>query len=160
ELREHAVTHHLHWVEDELNNTTDYMRNFIRHEIMTTIKTRWPTVTNTLARVAEHCAEAQQLLDEVAIHHLKNVQGSKPDTLSVKGLLQLNISQQKLVLRSWISQAGFQAPSAAKLEQIQNNLLKARGDRNPIVTWGPAEVRRYRDDIYLMPCIISPDNKQ
>src|SRR3990167_7215737 len=145
ELENYAKQQSLIWIDDESNLNTNLTRNFIRHEILAKLKTRWPTVTQTLSRSAMHCAELQTLLEEITLDDLKQVQGSIENTLSVKKILAFDIKKQKLMLRAWIYQAGFTLPSAKKCESICTNVLMAKKDRAPCVQWKDVEVRRYRD---------------
>ncbi len=64
DLLVYAQQHSLSWIEDHSNFDLRFNRNFIRHQVMPLLKQRWPALHKTLARVAAHSAEAQQLLDE------------------------------------------------------------------------------------------------
>jgi tRNA(Ile)-lysidine synthase len=148
-LEEYAKTHGLQWIEDESNQVTSLTRNFIRHDILAPLKTRWPNVTVTLARSAAHCAEAQALLEEYVVTDWKKVSGSKQNTLSVQKLLELSPARQRLILRGWIEQQGFLLPEAKTLNAILEDVLYAAWDRMPKIHWQGAELRRYRDDLFL-----------
>src|SRR5258708_5133788 len=82
---------------------------------------RWPNVHKTLARSARHCAEAKSLLEEFVSALSLEAKGTKEHTLSVSRLLALTPARQRLVLRSWIYQAGFALPGTAKLQTILRN---------------------------------------
>jgi tRNA(Ile)-lysidine synthase len=159
-LRAYAEMEKLVWIEDELNTDPRYSRNFVRQTILPLLKQRWPTVTATMARSAEHCAEAQFLLDSVASQDLTEVSGSRPKTLSVKRLLTFEAQRQRLILRAWFEQEQILLPSAVKLQQILSTVLVASGDSMPCVAWGGVELRRYRDDLYLLPALAPQDSKQ
>jgi tRNA(Ile)-lysidine synthase len=150
ELLAHAEARQLAWVEDESNADVKMTRNFIRHDVMSLLKTRWPNVESVLSRSAAHCAEAQVLLEEMASEKLLQISGSKPDTLSVTKLLELSEAWQRLLLRAWIEQHGFSLPDTNKILSIQSSVLRAAQDRMPCVTWQGAEVRRHRDDLHIM----------
>lgn len=150
QLVSYAEERQLSWVEDESNDDCALTRNFIRHDVMPVFKRRWPTVESTLARSAQHCAEAQSLLDEVANERLATVQGVASRTLSVSKLLSYSESWQRLLLRSWIIQSGFSLPPSTKLISIQKTILRSAQDKMPCVRWRGAEMRRYRDDIHLI----------
>jgi len=156
ELREYAVSHDLKWIEDESNFNLALTRNFIRHEVLSLLKSRWPNIENTLTRSAQHCAEAQGLLEETAREKLPLASGSQPDTLSAAKLNHFNPSWQRLLLRVWIEDCGFRLPDANKIYSIQESVLASAWDRTPCVSWEGAEVRRHRDDIYIISP--SPEN--
>jgi tRNA(Ile)-lysidine synthase len=166
DLKQYAKEHQLHWIEDESNANTDFTRNFLRHDIMPLLKTRWPTVSKTLSRVASLCAETSEIIEEVAKKDLQESQ-QQPilqlsqqtnrvpsrlpnSTLSVKKLFELTPARQRQVLRAWISELGFPLPSALKLKQIQQDFLNARHDKLPHIQWKQVELRRYNHHLYLM----------
>jgi tRNA(Ile)-lysidine synthase len=160
ELKKYAETHQLKWIEDESNLELKFSRNFIRHEVMPILKKRWPSVAETFSRVAEHCAEAQQLINEIAREDLQNVIGSLANTLSVQKLSQLNSARQRQVLREWLENLNFPLPSAVKLQQIQRDMLGAREDKSPHFSWRGVSLRRYRDDLFALPDLQDHDVAQ
>lgn len=149
ELIAYATKHQLKWIEDESNANVSYSRNFIRHQIMPLLADRWSTVSKTLSRVAENCAEAQELLELFAQDDLVAAQGSVPNTLSVSYLKQLPPARGRLVLREWLRRQNLSAPSTKKMQQILKDMLFAGENKAPHVHWGKAELRRYRDDLYV-----------
>lgn len=151
QLTKFAEQHALQWIEDESNTNTHFTRNFLRHDIMPLLRKRWPEVSNTLARVAENCAQAQQILDDVAEQDLQTLQGSSANTLSITKLRDKDVVSQRHILRAWLNQLNFPLPSAVKLKQIQQDMLYAREDKLPHFSWRGIELRRYRDDLYAMP---------
>jgi len=151
QLEEYASAQGLKWIEDESNQQTALTRNYIRHELMGVLKTRWPTITDTIARSGAHCAETQALLEEYILADWKNAEGSQTNTLSVQKLLQLNPARQRQVLRYWIQHLSYPLPDTKKIIAIQQDVLTADWDRLPLVSWRDTELRRYRDDLFLMP---------
>lgn len=159
-LQEYASLQQLQWIDDESNNNLKFTRNFIRHEIISKLKSHWPTVTNALARSARMCAETQTLLEDLALPLYFDAHGTVAGTLSITKLLSMDIAKQRLILRMWIQRSGFVLPNEKKMMTIQNNLLLAGRDSCPCVEWGNVEVRRYRDDIYILNKLKSHCTKQ
>jgi tRNA(Ile)-lysidine synthase len=58
--------------------------------------------------------------------------------------------RQVNVLRWWIAEQGLGTPSTARLASILRDLVPARDDAQPVVTWPEGEVRRYRGRLYAM----------
>lgn len=143
-LHDYARQHGLTWVEDPSNAYTDYDRNFLRHEILPHLRTRWPAAGATLARAARHQAEAAQLLDELA-----EIDMPAGGSLAVTALLRLSASRRTNLLRRWLHVHGAPMPSAAVLERVDADLLHAAADAAPLVCWGEVRLRRYRDRLYL-----------
>lgn len=152
ELKKYADTHHLNWINDESNLDTQFTRNFLRHDVLPILEKRWPSVAKTLSRVAENCAQAQEILDEIAQQDLAAVL-SQNHIISISKLLTLTPARQRNTLRAWFKQLHFPIPSAIKLQQIQQDMLHAREDKAPHFSWSGIELRRYRDDLYAMSCL-------
>lgn len=159
QLHQYALEYALKWVEDKSNQDLRFDRNFLRQEVIPLLVQRWPALSRTLSRSARHCAEAQQLIDGIAIDDLKKVE--QPEgTLSVQGLIELSAPQCRAVLRAWIQREGHQLPDTQHLDRIQKEMLQAAADRNPLVGWAGCELRRYRDQLFLMPSLIPHNSKQ
>jgi tRNA(Ile)-lysidine synthase len=150
-LDEYAQTNELVWVEDLSNQETGFDRNYLRREVMPLLTERWPSMGRTLARSARHCAEAQGLIDEIAGRDLQRLLGPEGDTLSLTGLMSLPAPRGRAVLRAWIRGAGFQLPDTARLDRILTEMGGAAPERNPLIHWPGVEVRRYRNQLYIMP---------
>lgn len=148
-----ARSQQLQWIEDDSNEKTLFARNYLRHQILPVMEARWPAAVTTISRSAQHCADAEQLLTELATESLAQISGTKPNTLSISRLLSLSEAKQRWLLRLWIHQQGYRLPSQKKLATIFKSVLPAAWDKMPIVTWSHCVLRRYRDDLYLSaPC--------
>ena len=66
-------------------------------------------------------------------------------------LRALPSERQRNVIRYVVRELGLPAPPATQLRSIVGDLLPARGDAQPLVQWKGAEVRRYRDQVYVLP---------
>lgn len=151
----YACEHKLKWIEDESNQNIDFSRNYVRQTLFPLLKKRWPAVSDTLARVAEHCAEAQRFIDLAMDEHLANMQ--RGSGLSISALLTLSQTVQRHVLRRWFTHLHFPIPSAVKMQQIQQSLLLAAEDKMPHIMWGHVELRRYQDVLYAMEKLLMHD---
>ncbi len=153
ELRDYAEDHKLRWVEDPSNAETGFDRNY---RVLPLLAERWPAYARTLSRSARHCAEAQGLIDHLAERDFSRVRGGRPATLSVSALVALDAPLCRALLRRWIRERGFSAASSRRLDRIIHELLGAAPDRSPVVEWPGAEVRRYRDDLFLLTPLSEP----
>jgi tRNA(Ile)-lysidine synthase len=160
QLHEYAKAHDLQWIEDESNANSVFARNFMRHSILPVLQQRWPAISKTLARSAANCAEAQNLLDEMAAQDVLAAQGSTPDTLSVSSILMLSAPRQRLALRFWLRSLGFAVPGTLKLQQIQQDMLLARQDRQPRVEWTDVVLRRHGNDLIAANPLVAHDVTQ
>lgn len=160
DILQYALSEKLQWIEDESNSNKNFSRNYLRHHIMPVLKQRWPATNAALSRSAAHCAETQILLAEYGLMLTENVKGRVAGTLSVSGLQTLTVLQQKLALRTWIESAGFPPPNVKKIDSILRDVLTADWDRVPCVAWGEVELRRHRDDVYIMQALSAHDVTQ
>lgn len=151
DLLAYAQQHRLTWIEDPSNSDLRFGRNLIRHQVIPLLKQSWPTLNKTLARVAAHSAEAQQLLDERAQEDYQLVRGEQTHQLSIPKLLTLSPARQRNCLRYWFTQQSFLLPSQQQLQQILA-LLHSKPDAMPQVSWGSVQVRRYRSQLYALTC--------
>ena len=132
-VREQGLT----WVEDDTNVDEGLDRNYLRLRILPLIRARWPGAATAVARSARHAAEAQSLLDTLA---LADVDRSRyGESLSAKSLRALAPDRRRNALRFWITRTGFLAPDTRRLEELAGPVLDARPDANPFVTWGEGE---------------------
>jgi len=146
ELEAWARAQGLAWLEDPSNADPRFDRNYLRLEILPRLRARWPAAAATVARVAEQAAEALDVADEVAEADLYAlVEG---ETLILDPLERLPVARQRLALRAWLRSRKVAVPSAATLEALRRDMLRAEDDRLPVTRWPGAVVRRYRGRLY------------
>jgi len=152
ELQEYAkqtlLQNRLAWIDDESNSDTRFDRNFLRHEIMPKLKSRFPGMAITLSRSAGLCAEAAELLESMATDDLTQVQFDD-GSFSVSGLQSLGEVRARNLLHQCCRDRGLPTPSAAQLQCVWDEVIGASKDGEPVVSWTGGEVRRYRDALFL-----------
>lgn len=127
-LQDYAIGHQIQWCDDESNNNTYYERNFVRHELMPILETRYSAIKSVLARNAAHLAEANNLLNVLAAIDAENL--LTDNSLCLQGLTALEGSRAKNVLRWWFANNNLAMPSTEYLTEIINQLLNAKVDAN------------------------------
>ncbi|MDH5324767.1 MAG: tRNA lysidine(34) synthetase TilS [Gammaproteobacteria bacterium] len=147
QILDYAQQYQLRWVDDSSNEDCGFDRNYLRHQVIPLLKNRWPAMAKTLSRSAASCAEASRCLDEQGESDLQQV--TQGEGLSVKSLNRLSSHRLHNVLRFWIRSLGLTVPNQAVLHEVEN-LLRASVDAKPLVHWKGAELRRYRDTVYIM----------
>ena len=150
QLKSYSEQHGLSWIEDESNCDTGFNRNYLRHEIMPLLRQRWPSADATLARSANNCAEAAELIEVLAEQDYQQVKAEASTELLISNLLKLDKARLKNVLRYWIRLADLPLPSDKKLQHITSDVLHAAEDKTPLVHWSGAEVRRFNGRLYVM----------
>ena len=150
-IKAYAEQHELHWIDDPSNLDTRFDRNFLRREVVPALAKRWPGVVQRLGKSAELASEASALLNDLAQLDLANIAtGLKADKLDIDGLKSLSEKRQRNLLRYAVKQCGLPPPPATRLYQATQELIPAREDAQPLVAWPGAEIRRYRDKLYLL----------
>ncbi len=155
QLSQFADQHKLTPLNDPANSDMRFQRVFIRHDVLPLLRKRWPAVDRTLSRTAVNCARAVRLIDELAQQDLilaerkvSKVPLLPRTTLGADALNKLSQERVRNLLRYWIKKNGYRLPTERKLQEIVKQLLD-RTEGGGCVIWGEAELRRYRNDIFL-----------
>ncbi len=129
EIEAYARDHSLDWVDDESNCDAGLSRNFLRHQVLTVLATRFPAAERNLAQAAGRFAEADVLLGELALVDWRAA--ADGDALKLTKLRELSLPRLKNLLRYRLRQLGWHAPAAARLEEFSRQLRTAGADRHP-----------------------------
>ena len=126
-LRGWLLEHEIPFVDDPTNSDERYTRNRIRARLLPALAESFPQFRETFARSAQHAAQAQALLVEVAREDLTRV-GASP---AIAALQALSAPRQANVLRHWLLESHGATPSAAQLEQLLSQIAACttRGHR-------------------------------
>jgi tRNA(Ile)-lysidine synthase len=146
-LHEYALQHDIKWCDDESNDNTQYDRNFLRHEVIPVLESRFTSVKTVLARTASHMAEASELLEALAAQDAEKILSDS--SLCLQALGQLSAARAKNVLRWWFAQNGLAMPAAEHLNEIVEQLLNARKDADLNIKLQHLYLRKYQQRAYL-----------
>ena len=147
DLRALVESRGLGWIEDPHNQSPRYARAWLRSRLMPSLQQRWPEVERQLAAAAGRCAEAAELLDELAAALLPGL--TRDDGgLSIIGLLGLSTAKRRLVLRHWLAQLDLPPAYDETFRHLDREVLTVRADAEPLLRWPGGEFRRYRDALY------------
>jgi len=161
DLVAYAGQYKLQWVDDESNADTAFDRNFIRHVLMPTFSERYASITKTLARSANHMAEANALLDELAALDASNVLDASYKTVNVNQLKLLSQARQSNLIRFWLTNNQIVVPSTVLLSQILQQLSSEKADAAiKVKVVESVHVMRYQGFAYLVaePVSLAPIN--
>ncbi|SMS00362.1 tRNA(Ile)-lysidine synthase [Vibrio mangrovi] len=154
DIEVYATSFQLTWVEDESNQDTRFDRNFIRHDVVPLLVSRWPDFPQAVQRSAELCASQEALLNEL-LQDLYLAALQTNHSLSVHHLLTCRESARAQILRMWLHQLGHPMPSRIQLSNIDHQVLQARADANPKLRFGEHEIRRFDGFLFCIP--VYPD---
>ncbi len=149
DLQAYAETNGLAWIEDPSNADRRFDRNFLRHEILPSLESRWPEAAKRLQRSSRIAGDAAALMDDLAAIDVKAI-SERNDRLRIDALSSLPVARQRNVLRYAIRQLELPTPSAAHVQRVLDEVVAAREDAEPVVRWTGVEIRRYRNHLYLL----------
>lgn len=149
DLEAYAAEHDIGYVDDPGNVDTEYDRNFLRHEVIPLLESRWQGAAARIRRSADLQREAGELLAALAELDGQAVSGDA-NRMHIPDVAALPEERQRNLLRHQLASLGLPLPGAAQLEQIVREVLPAREDAQPAVAWPGGQARRYRDKLYLM----------
>ena len=147
----------LNYVEDLSNNNTDFSRNFIRKEILPSIKRKWPSCASTISRSAQNLSELFKLNEDLAMIDIQR--------FLINNIYKLSVSVRSLdkyrcnnVIRYWISINNYRMPSAEQIHSIYSDVLNAGKDKVPFFLCSEYEIRRHNDYIEIMQPLTKHDS--
>jgi tRNA(Ile)-lysidine synthase len=136
-------------IDDPSNALLRHDRNYLRHEVLPPLRTRWPTMAGSVVRSAGHLGEALGLLEEMAVADLQDCALGR--AIRIEALRDLSVARRRNVLRHWIRMRGLPLPSTRKLIGLEQDLFSSDPDRMPSTTWRGANLRWHRGLLYSVP---------
>jgi tRNA(Ile)-lysidine synthase len=121
-LRDALRAHAEPFIDDPSNADLRFTRNRIRHRLSPAWAEAFDGYREALARSAAHAAQAQRLLDELAVIDLATT-GAPP---RIAALQALSRDRQANALRHWLRQAHGASPSAAQLAELLDQVQACR----------------------------------
>lgn len=162
ELEAYAVAQGLQWIEDESNRDTTFDRNFLRQKVVPVLAERWPDYAARVTHSAALCAETDQLAEILAAQDLEAVYERSARvgwSVALEPLMSLGLPRQANLLRHWAGRHQLAMPGHRIIETVLHELLPARQDAEPLVSWSGGELRRYQKHLYLLPPNFSTDSR-
>jgi len=148
ELCDYLRARGIDWLEDPANSDPRFDRSYLRREIVPRLLARWPAADRNAARTARHLAEGAGLLRQLAAADLDRCDAGE-GRLDAGRLRRLPRARQGNALRHWLRSGGCRAPDARHLDRLLEEVVSGPGEQ-PRLRLGEAEVRRYRDRLYLL----------
>ncbi|WWP00318.1 MAG: tRNA lysidine(34) synthetase TilS [Candidatus Dasytiphilus stammeri] len=144
-----ANQYNLCWINDNSNNDTYFDRNFLRVEVLSVLKNKWPHFCKAVTRSAKLCAYQEQLLHDLLTEHLQKI--TRDDgSLIIDDLHHHSEIKVYAILRQWLMNHKIMAPSFKIIQCIWREIICSRKDALACIRIGPNEIRRYHNAIYLL----------
>ncbi|PCI37739.1 MAG: tRNA lysidine(34) synthetase TilS [Thiotrichales bacterium] len=151
QLHEYAKAHKLQWIEDSSNDDLHFSRNYLRHKLMPVLQKKWPMANSMLARSAELLQESDKLLESYAALLLEKVLNKTFHALYIAKLKQFDNATRKLILKHWLSSQYNLQLTYKNFAYIENHILAAQVDAEPLLQIGNMQLRRYQNHLYCVP---------
>lgn len=111
------------FVEDPTNTDESLTRNRIRAKLLPALNTALPQFRDTFARSSRHAAQAQLLLNEVAVEDMQKLANpANQNRLNIQQLQQLSDARMGNALRFWLKTTHQTTPSTAQLTQLVDQI--------------------------------------
>uniref|UniRef100_UPI00105BA1D2 tRNA lysidine(34) synthetase TilS n=1 Tax=Cognatilysobacter segetis TaxID=2492394 RepID=UPI00105BA1D2 len=146
-LAHYAGAHRLEWVEDPSNVDTRFDRNFLRARVLPLLRERWPHADAALARSAQLCADAADLLahdDDALLRAARTVEGD----LDAATLREATPARRARVLRLWVAGLGLAPLPAQGVRAVEAMLAGLRDDAGARFDWHGATIRAWRGRLH------------
>lgn len=154
QLEQAATEIDLEFIQDPSNDSIDYDRNFLRHKVLPGLKLRWPQLLSRWQKNADLVAKSESLLNHYLDRDLSQcLTTNRQLNLDVWGLL-IEIKRPELIRRWVYNEIGFLL-NEWQLEKIQQDVIQAQSDANPIYSIQEHSLRRFRNHLY----IVSPSSE-
>ncbi len=144
ELLAYVQRHRLAVVEDPSNADPRFARNALRLHVMPALARIRSGYRKAAARSIDLVAEAAEVLQDLAREGLDAcTDGAPAGMLRLDRLAALPPVHRSLVLRAWITEAGLEAPSRARLAEALEQALGGGRDGRMLIRIGTRELRRH-----------------
>ena len=150
-IEAYAHQHQLTHIDDESNEDQRFARNYLRHSLLPAVEERWPGASVRLAALADELTQVKaQLSDSISGLTQSAVQtrpqwllGNRP-LLDSETLLTFKHRVRQQVVRCWLKQQNLPVPGRDMLEKVFTEVINARVDASPLLSWSGCELRRYQ----------------
>lgn len=137
----------LKWIDDPSNQDKAFDRGYLRHSLIPIIEERWPNFRATILKGIGRDEELRQSIESIAQNDLIDCQSSWG--LKSSGLFKLTNSRRDSLFRYWIAKEGFPQPTSGILRALYTDVLMAKPDSEPCISWSGCEIRRFKDNLVL-----------
>lgn len=145
-----AQSLNLSWVEDPANDSLDFDRNFIRHNVLPILTQRWPQTLPRFLNTQQHLTAAAHELQDLHNAHLAKIVAADGGLEIEPWLGCGNEALQLSLLRQWWCNLGEQAPSLQQLQQARRQVALSRPDAQGRVRLGQSDLRRFQNRLYCV----------
>ena len=150
EVLDHCARYQLRFRHDSSNESMDFTRNRIRHELLPVLQSYNPRIGQTLQRTAQQLSEDDAYLQQEASRLVQAL--AEETALNFKPLLTLHAAVRRRVLRQWLAQirGDLRRIGAAHLVALDEVMMSGEGG-SVIELPGGWQVQRQQHWLKLQP---------
>lgn len=148
QLRNYCKQQQLDFIEDASNNDLRFDRNWLRHELLPFIQTRFNQADSNLGTSADLLRQALQVNQHYTQQLLTPMLDDKL-SLDLQRLKQQPDFLQHELLRSWIRNQQHSLPSRQRLTEFIRQINTAQADKAPELCWDSHCLRVYQQQLSL-----------
>ena len=137
----------LKWIDDPSNQDKAFDRGYLRHSLMPIIEERWPNFRETILKGIGRDEGLRQSIESIAQNDLIACQSSR--CLNSSEVVKFTNSRRDSLFRYWIAKEGFPQPTSGILRALYTDVLMAKLDSEPFISWNGCEIRRFKDNLVL-----------
>lgn len=116
QIKDFAQQNNICYIFDDSNENSKYRRNLIRNEIIPILKQVNPSISQTLSRNANICAQSNNILTKLLLEKLNLV--SQGTNIAIDKIIKLDADIQKSILHLWFKQNTQQSLKSKQLQDI------------------------------------------
>jgi tRNA(Ile)-lysidine synthase len=146
----YAKQHRLLWIEDPSNADERLDRNFLRHQVLPLLESRWPQARRALADSARHLRGADIAARAELDRRVASAIGASSNQLRIAALNAFADDEAATLIRHWLMQCALPPPPPRVLDDLLSQMARAQSDRSLRVRWPGGEVRRYRGLLFAL----------
>lgn len=141
------------WIEDASNSDLRHDRNFIRHKVLPSLETRWPSAREALNQSARHCKEAKSYLNDQLTRELRHCSPIEQvlDLAVLRERLNMHCGTDgwRIMVRHWLLTNGAESLPRSKLAELERQLCCSKQTGHITVQWREWVVHHYQDSLWL-----------
>jgi len=125
--------------------------------VLPLLRQRWPGADAALKRSSTLCSGAADFIARSVQRDLERAASDHGGPLDVAALSDASAYYLGEVIRAWCIQQHFSPPPGRQLEEFCQQYLLAAPDRGPLLAWNGAELRAWRQHLWLHRARSVPD---
>ena len=153
ELEAYALKHKLVAIQDSSNDDVSYDRNFLRHQLLPILESRWPGYRRTVSRAIGHFQEVDRILEESLPGNTNIVSQCGDPGLSISAMKQEGEESAKRMVRRFLTEQGLTMPNQASLNEFIRQIFYGSEVSSALLKIRKREIRRFRGGIFLLPSL-------